>query len=143
MRLLLLLLWCLSQAYAVDQPQGGRWVEAVLTAYSPLDDHTRDDVNNPDRLTSTGKRTADVPYGVAADPRSVPYGAQVYIPVGLGYLDESRPTARCFCCDDTGSVIKRRTRRTGVLHIDLRFKSVESAIVFGTKKAWIYIYDPK
>ena len=42
--------------YAVAE--SGRWVEVILTAYSPMDSFTRDDTNNPQRLTSTGKATA-------------------------------------------------------------------------------------
>ncbi len=137
----ILLLWCLTQAHAADTHQSGRWVEAVLTAYSPLDEFTRDDVNNPDRLTATGVKTATVPYGVAADPRSLPFGSRVYIPVGLGYLDQSRPEDRSFTADDTGSRVKRNTRRTKVLHLDLRFKSVESAVAFGVKRAFVFIYE--
>jgi len=136
-----LLLWCVLTTHAADVAPQGRWVYAVLTAYSPLDEFTRDDVNNPDRLTATGAKTEQVPYNVAADPRSLPYGTRLFIPIGLGYLDQSRPDARTFVVDDTGAVVKHRTRRTGTLHLDLRFKSVESAVIFGTKRAWVFVYE--
>ncbi len=139
--LLLVALTVAANAASVDTAPGGRWVEAVLTAYSPLDDFTRDDVNNPQRLTATGAKTESVPYNVAADPRTLPFGSRIYIPTGLGYLDESRPSARSFIVDDTGSVVRRKTRRSGILHLDLRFKSVESAVMFGTKKALVFIYE--
>lgn len=138
MRRLLLLLSLLAAIPAAE----GRWVEAVLTAYSPLDDYTRDDEHNPLRLTATGVRTGEVPYGVAADPRALPFGSLVYIPRGLGYLDQSRPTDRTFAVDDTGSILKRRTRSTGILHLDLRYRSVVSAIQFGTQRALVYIVSP-
>jgi len=119
----------------------GQWREAVLTAYSPLDDLTRDDNGNPHRLTSTGVRTASVPYGVAADPSALPYGTRVLVPAGLGYLDASRAGDRVFTVDDTGPIVRRRTRATGVLHLDLRFRSVASALAFGVRRAWVLVLD--
>lgn len=121
--------------------ESGRWVEVILTAYSPLDKFTRDDTNNPQRLTSTGKATALVPYGIAADPRSLPYGTRILIPPGLGYLDRSRPQARTFIVDDTGSAIRENTRRSGVIHLDLRYIGVPDALRFGRKRAWVFVYE--
>jgi 3D (Asp-Asp-Asp) domain-containing protein len=118
----------------------GRWVYVVMTAYSPLDDFTRDDVGNPRRLTSTGKPTGAHPYGVAADPQALPYGTRVIIPTAFGYLHESRPN-QPFPVDDTGAIPRRRTRASRIPHIDLRYRTVWSAQQFGVKEGWVFVVE--
>jgi len=139
------LLFLLSSAdtleVAYPAPMRGRWVEVVLTAYSPLDAFTRNDEGNPRRLTATGVPTGRVPYGVATDPQALPYGTRIWIPPETGYLPETFPVERVFTVDDTGSIPRRRTRSTGVPHLDLRYKSVESAQRFGTRRAWVFIVE--
>jgi 3D (Asp-Asp-Asp) domain-containing protein len=140
--LLLLLLTCAgAHEVAYPAPMRGRWVEVVLTAYSPLDRFTRNDEGNPRRLTATGVATGRVPYGVATDPQSLPYGTRIWIPPETGYLPETFPVERVFTVDDTGSIPRRRTRQTGTLHLDLRYKSVESAQRFGTRRAWVFVIE--
>ena len=144
MRTYLLILVSLSLPAAMIE--GGYWVEAVVTAYSP-----HDAIDSDYHLTK-GKdrwRTAamvdvrEQPYGVAVPHSrgvpSVPYGSRIYIPQGHGYLDSSRRHDRWFTADDTGGIISQRTRTTGTLHIDLRYKTEYSALKFGRKTMLVYI----
>ena len=81
------------------------------------------------------------PYGIAV-PRLAggrpawPYGTRVLIPAGQGYLDQSMANERIFTVDDTGGAIRGKTERSGVLHIDLRFRSESSAKAFGGDAGW-------
>jgi 3D (Asp-Asp-Asp) domain-containing protein len=143
------------RSYADDgcssaSPLVGHWVEVTATAYSPLDQFTRDDEGNPDRLTANQTSSIAHPYGIAV-PRVRgsdgiwrplwPYGTRVYVPAGHGYLDQSGPADRIFIADDTGGLITGNTARTGDVHIDLRYRSVSSAERFGSKRIWIYVLD--
>ena len=140
----LLLSQCAAETYLGAT---GYWIEAEVTAYSPLDAFTRDDIGNPSRRTANGTRTKIVPYGVAADPRYLPYGTRLIVPEGYGYLDRLRPVggdgARIFTVDDTGPMIVERTRVTGRIALDLRFIGVTAALRFGRKTMPIFvIIDP-
>ncbi len=88
----------------VDQ-EGDWWRPLVVTttAYAPTTDQCDDD---PDS-TATGSN-AFRNYGVAADPRALPYGTLLRIP---GYGDA--------IVDDTGSAMRRSWTR-GIIHLDLR-----------------------
>ncbi len=62
--------------------------------------------------------------------------------MGVGYLDRSRKTDddRQFTVDDTGGYLRTQTRRTDVVHIDLRFKYHSSAKRFGRRLITIYVW---
>ncbi len=124
----------------------GRWLTVRATAYSPHD------AIDGSYHASKGERwrwiTADgrtdvrqKPYGIAV-PRLAggrpagPYGTRVLIPTGQGYLDQSQPDDRFFTVDDTGGAIRGKTESSGVLHIDLRFRSESSAMAFAGAKGW-------
>ena len=125
----------------------GYWVEAVVTAYSP-----HDEIDSDYHMTKGVDRwkTASMvdvryePYGIAVPhdgrgrPR-IPYGSRIYVPMGEGYLDKSREGDRWFTADDTGGIITSRTLSTGVLHIDLRYRTEHSAKVFGRKRMQVFI----
>jgi 3D (Asp-Asp-Asp) domain-containing protein len=78
-------------------------------------------------VTATGTRTAEDPYGVAADPRALPYGTQVRIP---GYRSGSWQEI-----DDTGSRLRHSWRQDSVVHLDVRFKTRFSALQWGSR--WV------
>lgn len=157
MRLAVLLLLVAAATVAgasereVYQGHRGRWVTVVATGYSPTDQFTRDDDRNPQRLTADGTRTSTRPYGIAAPQHrqrvpswnTLPFGTQVIIPVGEGYLDRIRnePHERVFEVDDTGAIINERTKAKGVMHIDLRFKDEASALRFGVRRIRIFVID--
>lgn len=90
--------------YYVDD-KGTYWkpIMATTTAYSP----TREQCDDTPGETATGS-DARREYGVAADPRALPYGTVLRIP---GYGDA--------IVDDTGGDMRRNWAR-GVVHLDLR-----------------------
>lgn len=132
MRSALILLLC-------AMAQAGEWVplEVNASAYCPC---TLCCGERAAGVTADNTKVRDVPYGVASDPRVLPYGTSVWIPPHIGYLDKSRPSDREFFIDDTGGYLRTQTRRTGVVHIDLRFKYHSSAKRFGRKLITIYIW---
>jgi 3D (Asp-Asp-Asp) domain-containing protein len=91
-------------------------------------------------LTADGTDVRDWPYGIAVDPKRIAYGTQIYVPVGEGYLDAQSPNGRVFYADDTGGIIRRRTRATGVIHIDLRFRQHSSAQKFGVRRMTVFVW---
>ena len=124
----------------------GRWVTVRATAYSPHDTIDGDyHATKGDRwrwITADGRTDVrQTPYGIAV-PRLAggrpawPYGTRVLIPAGQGYLDQSRPEERIFTVDDCGGAIRGKTERSGVLHIDLRFRSESSARQFAGDRGW-------
>lgn len=145
MRAAALLLLLAALAPAEDQLMGytGHWVEAVATAYSPHDrlDAAYRATKGRD-LHMTAGRVSDVrrvPYGVAApqavDGLSLPLRTRVIIPRGYGYLDrtpghDADGPGRVFLVDDTGGAITARTRATGRMHLDLRYRTESSALSF-------------
>lgn len=70
-------------------------------------------------ITSTGKDAKTPPFGVAADPKLLPYGTKLEIP-GIGVRE----------VDDTGGAMRKDARK-GIYHIDLRFVAHQEALEFG------------
>jgi 3D (Asp-Asp-Asp) domain-containing protein len=119
----------------------GEWVPMVVSAsgYCPC---TYCCGSRAAGVTADQTKVKDVPYAVASDPQSLPFGTVLWIPLGHGYLDRSRTLddQRQFVVDDTGGYLRTQTRRTGVVHIDLRFKYHGTAKRFGRKKITIYVW---
>lgn len=124
----------------------GRWLTVRATAYSPHDaiDGSYHATKGERWRWITADGRTDVrkqPYGIAV-PRLAggrpawPYGTRVLIPAGQGYLDQSEPVDRFFTVDDSGGAIRGRTESSGILHIDLRFRSESSAKAFGGAAGW-------
>lgn len=139
--------WAEERRAAIAAPAlNGRWLTVRATAYSPhdaVDGHYHATKGERWRWITADGRT-DVrtkPYGIAV-PRLAggrpawPYGTRVLIPAGQGYLDQSMANERIFTVDDTGGAIRGKTERSGVLHIDLRFRSESSAKAFGGDAGW-------
>ena len=99
-----------------------RW--AVVTAYCPCSKCCG--YATPGR-TSTG-RSAWKP-GIAADPRALPYGTEIYV---KGYGRRR--------VDDTGGAMRRSWRRKGVLHLDIRMTYHYQAVRWGRKMMKVRIY---
>jgi 3D (Asp-Asp-Asp) domain-containing protein len=94
-------------------------------------------------ITADGTDAREWLYGVAADPDRLPYGTVLWIPRGYGYLDRTYgDDDRAFTVDDNGGIIRRRTRATGRIHIDLRFIHHWSAKRFGVRRMTIYVWKP-
>lgn len=125
--------WAIHRAeQAPALPAGSwRWVEA--TAYCPCARCT-----DGDGITANGTRTARVPYALAAD-RSLPMGARVYVPPGLGYLDRLRPFDRVFVIDDRGGALDTEAAANGFPRIDLRFRDHADAVRFGRRLLPVFV----
>jgi 3D (Asp-Asp-Asp) domain-containing protein len=123
----------------------GRWIKAKVTAYTPWDEI---DSNSgyQDGYTSTMVDTQSTDpnkiYGIAADPRAIPYGTKVYVP---GYWESlqnnkiSVPT-KMTIVDDTGGKL-RQSWNDGILHIDIRYRTNKAAKNWGVKHIEIFIFD--
>ena len=148
--------WAEERRVASAAPAlNGRWLTVRATAYSPhdaIDGHYHATKGDRWRWITADGRTdvRTTPYGIAV-PRLAggrpawPYGTRVLIPAGQGYLDQTRPDQRIFIVDDTGAGIRRRTKESGILHLDLRFRSEEAARSFAGASGWremrVFVYD--
>lgn len=125
-------------AVVVSAPAPRRWlsVMALVTAYT---DHDPDAPLGPDgeplRKTAWQQRDTAVryPYGIAGDPRLLPYGSRVVVPE---YLGSSYPN-QAWEVDDTGGKI-RQNRRYRIVHLDLRYRTTWSAAKLG--KQWMGVF---
>ncbi len=108
-------------------------VTAVITAYT---DHDPDAPvgadGQPLRQTAWRQRDTAVahPYGIAADPKLIPYGSKVLVDeyMGVSYPD------RAWEVDDTGGHMRQSNQHYFVVHLDLRYRTRTSALRQG--KEW-------
>lgn len=147
MKILILLILALT-SYASETYQGftGYWLKVNATAYSPhdpLDGHYR--ATKGKWLHKTADGITDVrttPYGVAVPSTNgiptIEYGTKIIIP------DVSNKILKV---DDTGAAIRRITKETGILTIDIRFKTTKDAIKWvgdiGRKQIKVFIVTGK
>jgi len=119
--------------------QAGEWVpvEVVATAYCPCSICCGVRAVG---ITADGTKVSEWPYGIAVDPQRIAYSTPILVPHGVGYLDRSRHADRVFYADDTGGIIRRRTRSTGVMHIDLRYRSHQAAKAYGKRSITVFIW---
>lgn len=111
------------------QPPSDWWyIRTIVTGYSPYDIGDRGRADTEDTKTATMTDWRSHPYGIAVDPRIIPYGTYIQVP---GYLERAEPDS-AWKVDDTGGKMRQSWRR-GVLHIDVRFKTEASARQFGKK----------
>lgn len=103
-------------------------LRAKVTGYTPGEESCGP---YADGFTST-MTNAWSPWGVAADPTHLPYGALVFIP-GVGYRE----------VDDTGSAMRKAWRSKGETHIDLRFQDLKSAVNWGVKHLTVHVFLPE
>ncbi len=118
---------------ATPEARRSHWVMAKVTAYCPCALCCGPDARG---VTATGTKTSRHPYGLAADPRLLPYGTRVRIP---GYLEGTHP-GDWWPVDDTGGAM-RQDAEQGVLHIDCRLRSHSSARQFGVRYMWVEVAD--
>jgi 3D (Asp-Asp-Asp) domain-containing protein len=137
-RVALILLMAGSARAAQYLGHSGYWVEVVATGYSPHDRGDSHHWSTKDHVTADMTDWRRFPYGVASgDLRRLGYHHQVIIPRGVGYCKTRAD--RVFEVDDTGGRIKAMSRRTGIVHIDLRFKTEASARAFGKRKIRVFV----
>lgn len=128
----------------------GRWRKVTATAYSPHDPIDHDHWSSKDNITATGVDWREEPYGIAVPYRNgrplfVPYGTRIIVPAETGYVARTRSVDRVFIADDTGGGITRKTRRSGTVFIDLRFKTTAGAVKWvgpaGSRKIEVFIIE--
>jgi len=124
--------------------RSGKWVRALVTAYTPWDaidsNSGYQDGYTATMVDTTSGNPNDM-YGVAADPRAIPYGTEIYVPdywESLQANQNSIPSR--IIVDDTGGMMRRNWDR-GVLHIDVRYRTTEAAKKWGKRWVTIFIYD--
>lgn len=133
------LLVCPTLLPAVELP-AGQWHEAIVTAYSPHDalDRAYHQTKGADRWrTAYGSDVRAKPYGIAAPPHL--RGRRIYLPLASNFLIESHALDRIFTVDDTGALVTSRTETTGILHLDLRYRTEHSALRYGVQRVWVYV----
>ena len=139
--ILLMILFAVSCSAAAK----GKWVYAKVTAYTPWD---AIDANSgfQDGYTSTMVDTTSSDpnsvYGIAADPRVIPYGTKIYVPGYWESLQNNRtliPTEMTKV-DDTGSALVK-SAEMGVIHLDIRYRTSRKAKEWGVKWMNVFIYD--
>lgn len=137
---------CYAQEITTHGPWKGYWIKARLSAYSPHDALDREyHATKGERwrwITADGKTDTRVSsYGIAA-PSRYRFGQRIFIPTGLGYLDQTRsePHSRVFAVDDRGAAIERAGQsNNGLLFLDVRYRTEHSALAFGIKEAWVFV----
>lgn len=107
---------------------------ALVTAYSP----SIEGGGAGTGITSTGMPTSMRPHGAAVDPRAIPYGSVISVP---GYRQEPERGGPFWHCDDTGAALRNDWDK-GVLHIDVRMRTVWSARQWGVRWLTVTIYTP-
>ncbi len=110
------------------------WIRATVTGYSPHDAIDSGHASTQDTKTATMRDWRTHPYGLAADPKILPYGTYIQVP---GYLEKSEPNT-AWMVDDTGGSMRKSWRR-GIIHIDVRFKTESSARKFGKKNISVLV----
>lgn len=89
--------------YWADDGTCWKAIRVTTTAYVPVPEQCNEDPEHTATMTK-----AKLTYGIAADPRALPYGTVLRVP-GYGQ----------FSVDDTGGAMRQSWQR-GVVHLDLR-----------------------
>lgn len=127
----------LASLLGAEEESPGRWVDAEITAYCPCAICCGTRTNRTANRTNTNV----VPYNFAAD-RSLPFGTQIYVPLGYGVLDHYRHHERIFFVDDRGEKLDEEAQAHRVLRLDLRVKEHWWAVKFGRMHLIkVFIYD--
>ncbi len=106
----------------IEPANGLRWVQVKTTAYCPCAICCG---LFSDGRTSINRDVTKFPYGIAVEPKLVPYRLMVDVP-GYG-------TAMV---DDTGGAM-RQSAKNGVVHFDLRFITHSEARRWGVRHMYI------
>jgi 3D (Asp-Asp-Asp) domain-containing protein len=110
----------------IDPPVGQRWVPVKTTGYCPC---TICCGAFSDGRTAINRDVTKFPYGIAVEPKLVPYRLMVDVP-GYGVA----------MVDDTGGAM-RRSATKGVIHFDLRFTTHTQARQWGVRHLWVALPD--
>jgi len=126
----------------------GYWLWAQVTAYCPCKiccGKTPDDpaYGITSRQVNVLSGDPNDAYGIAADPRAIPYGTFVYIP---GYWESIQnnktfvPTQLPYV-DDTGGAMRQSWEQRGVIHLDVRYRTHKAARTWGVRMMQVFVYE--
>lgn len=133
------------KTYKAPERPTGRWVWAIVTAYEPSEVSCGE---YADGKTSIGVDVMSSDphkvYGFAVDPRMIPYGTRIHIEDYWNALQQNNnPDFRPrypLKSDDTGSAMRRAGDR-GIIHIDVRFRTLAACKAWGVRRMQVFIYD--
>jgi 3D (Asp-Asp-Asp) domain-containing protein len=109
---------------ATPPPPGTIWAKALTTGYCPCVICCE---AQTDGRTAINRKVAEHPYGIAVEPKLLPYRIHLLVP-GYGYA----------MIDDTGGAMRQSAKR-GILHLDLRYPDHAVARRWGRRWMWIAI----
>lgn len=123
----------------------GRWVYVKVTAYTPwdaIDSHSGYQDGYTSIMVNTKSVNPNKIYGIAADPRAIPYGTKVYVPGYWESIKNNKNTVptEMVIIDDTGGAL-RRSYDNGVIHIDVRYRTGHAARKWGVKWMKVFVYN--
>ena len=106
----------------IDPPPGLRWVKVRTTGYCPCPICCG---SSSDGHTSINRVVETYPFGIAVEPKLVPYRTYVDVPgYGLALVD------------DTGGAM-RQSGAKGIVHFDLRFTTHAQAKSWGVRSMYV------
>ena len=76
-------------------------------------------------------------YGIAAYTKVFPRGTMMRIP---GYLEQSQP-GKYWPVDSAGGSVIRRSAREGITHIDVKFRTERTALLWGSRYLDVEVID--
>ena len=161
MRILILIIFFTANAACLEEPLGrpGRWVPAEVRAYTAFNKidsgHKYNDGITAPPSSINLRRTTDPNeiYGIAADPRYLPHGSEVYVPGYYEMLQRNRrtiPTRMITVNDTVGGKGKRRQRQLAgrAFYMEVRLLKEPNAREWGINNGrgrgtlmWVYVYD--
>ncbi len=106
----------------IAPPSGLQWVPVVTTGYCPCVLCCGPFASGK---TSINRSVSEFPFGIAVDPKLIPYRLMIDVPgYGLGMVD------------DTGGAMRQDGSR-GIVHLDLRFIEHLQARRWGVRHMWV------
>jgi 3D (Asp-Asp-Asp) domain-containing protein len=105
-------------------PMGARWVPVKTTGYCPCWRCCGAFANG---RTAINRDVQKFPFGIAVEPRLLPYRLELDVP-GYGRA----------LVDDTGGAM-RQSAQQGTVHLDLRFETHQTALNWGVRRMWIAV----
>lgn len=103
-------------------PPGMVWVKVLTTGYCGCEKCCP---GTSDNKTAINRDIRQHPYGIAVEPKLIPYRLHLLVP-GYGYA----------MVDDTGGAM-RQSGAKGIVHLDLRYPDHQVARRWGRRLMWI------
>jgi len=100
------------------------WVKVLTTAYCGCEICCP---GTSDNKTAINRDIRQQPYGIAVEPKIIPYRINLLVP-GYGYA----------MVDDTGGAMRQAAAK-GIIHLDLRYADHQVARRWGRRWMWIAV----